>query len=169
MPNILQTINSNDKLRRKMARYMKLPGAKEKSREYAKKYHKAGGYRASHNRSLAREGLIPSMEAQKMTGIRRKTLEYLIAVKAIERTKSILCWNCYTVEQVSCLMQAKIYGTVDNAGKEYVNFVKMAEYLKTHWPKWEGERYEHRSYKSTKNSGGAGKDSSRHGSPDNGV
>jgi hypothetical protein len=123
----------------------------ERTKLRARNYYKEIGYEGFkniHMRALSLSGLVRISEIQKITGLNASIFTYLISRGAIERTRKIK-YICYTVEQVACLMQAKIYSTVIRDDKSMLDMKLMCKFLKKHWPEWEA-RYDKYKFKNSK-------------------
>jgi hypothetical protein len=101
----------------------------------------------SNKAMLTRRGLITLTDVAAILDMPVKMVTVFSALKATQQSKCVCAYYVYTIDQLACFAQAKIYATVENKtiGEYYVNMAMMASYLKEHWPKWEAE-YEEAKY-----------------------
>jgi hypothetical protein len=117
----------------------KSPDRREANIERSYKFYQEHGakrFKALHDVAYTKKGLIPFAEVQKITGLRAGIFKYLVRVGAIQRT--MFCRTAlYNVEQVACLIQAKIYSTVVKDDTSLLDMKRMSEFCRNNWPKWE--------------------------------
>ena len=85
-------------------------------------------------RLTARRGLLRYRDVLALTGLSYVQYRTFIGTGAIPAVRGN-DWRWYTVEQVTCLVQAVFHATIKTGVIPILHPGKFAEYVKEHWPR----------------------------------